>query len=97
VLAMRRDALGTGYLLVATGLGLAYYPFYVWAHFNSGWETFHVHLFLAIFLTVPMLVFLFAEFGRWGIGLVARRRAAESAVPSAGTRAVPRRTRVGAS
>lgn len=97
VLALRRDALGTGYLLVATGLGLAYYPFYVWAHFNTGWETFRVHLFLSVFLTVPMLLYLFAEFGWWGIGLVTRRRPAPSVAPGAGTPTVPRRTRVGAS
>jgi hypothetical protein len=98
VLALRRDALGTGYLLIATGLGLAYYPLYVWAHFNSGWgERFHIHLFLAIFLTVPMLLYLFAEFGRWGIGLVIRRRAPQPVVPSAETQTIPRRTRVGAS
>jgi hypothetical protein len=73
ILALRRDRLGTGYLLIATGLGLAYYPMYVWGHFNSGWEKLHVHLFLALFLTVPMLVYLLAEVGRWGFGLVATR------------------------
>lgn len=97
VLAMRRDALGTGYLFLATGLGLAYYPFYVWAHFDSGWERFDVHLFLAIFLTVPMLIYLFAECGRWGTGLVARRRAGSSAVSGEETHPVPRRTHAGAS
>jgi hypothetical protein len=92
VLALRRDRIGTGYLLVGTVFGLAYYPFYVWAHFNSGWEKFHVHLFLALFLTVPMLGYLVAEVGRWGVGAVlARQRAGrESEVTEA--RAMPRRT-----
>jgi hypothetical protein len=97
VLALRRDALGTGYLLLATGLGLAYYPFYVYAHFNTGWEKFHVHLFLSIFLTVPMLVYLFAECGRWGIAIATHHRIAHTAVPSTEPHKVPRRTRAVAS
>jgi len=82
LLALRRDALGTAYLFVATGLGLAYYPMYVWAHFNSGWEKFHVHLFLSLFLTVPMLVYLLAEAGRWAAGWTLTRQPA--ATPSEG-------------
>jgi hypothetical protein len=93
VLALRRDALGTWYMLIATGLGLAYYPMYVWAHFNSGWEKLNVHLFLALFLTMPMLVYLFAEVGRWGIGMVAAR--VGTAVPDGGqSRGAVRRWRV---
>ncbi len=55
---------------------------YVWAHFNSEWEKLNVHLFLALFLTVPMLVYLVVELGRWGIGMVATR--ARVAVPTGG-------------
>jgi hypothetical protein len=61
VLALRRTNLGTVYLFVATALGLAYYPFYVYGHFNTGWEKLDVHLFLSIFLTVPMVIYLTAE------------------------------------
>jgi hypothetical protein len=82
LLALRRDALGTAYLFVATALGLAYYPMYVWAHFNSGWEKFHVHLFLSIFLTVPMLVYLLTEAGRWATGWTLTRQPV--AAPSVG-------------
>jgi hypothetical protein len=94
VLALRRDRLGTGYLLVATALGLAYYPFYVWAHFSSGWEKFDVHLFLALFLTVPLLIYLAAEIGRWGIGTAVARRRAGHASPPAEAQTAARRTRV---
>ncbi len=92
VLALRRDAIGTGYLLVATVLGLAYYPFYVWAHFNSGWEKFHVHLFLALFLTVPMLGFLVAELGRWVMSAVMARQRGDPGSEVTEARTLPRRT-----
>jgi hypothetical protein len=65
LIAMRPARLSLTYLFLATGLGLAYYPAYVYAHFNTGWEPFQVHLFLAWFLTAPILVFLGAEVG-WG-------------------------------
>ncbi len=58
VLALRQRVLGMGYVFVATALGLLYYPMYVYAHFTSGWMKFHVHLFLALFLTAPMVLFL---------------------------------------
>lgn len=96
VLALRRGTLGTVYLMGATALGLAYYPFYVWAHFNSGWEKFHVHLFLAIFLTLPMLVFLAAELGGWGIGVLRSLRT-PAAEPASETRWPLRRRRANAS
>jgi hypothetical protein len=92
-LALRRSRLGTIYIFIGTALGLAYYPFYVYAHFNSGWEKFHVHLFLSLFLTVPLVLFLIAEAGEWGIGAFKRRRVAtESPLPESPT--VPRRTSV---
>ncbi len=66
VLALKRDALGSVYLFGATALALAYYPMYVWAHFDTGWPKLKVHLFLALFLTVPMIAYLAAELGRAG-------------------------------
>ncbi len=61
VLALRQHGLGMAYVFVATALGLLYYPMYVYAHFTSGWMKFHVHLFLALFLTAPMVAFLAFE------------------------------------
>jgi hypothetical protein len=61
VALLRPDRLQLVYLFVATGLGIVYYPMYVYAHFNTEWTRFEVHLFLALFLTVPMLFFLAAR------------------------------------
>lgn len=61
VFALRRDRLSTAYVVVATILGLVYYPMYVYAHFNTEWERFQVHLFLSLFLTVPILLYLLAR------------------------------------
>lgn len=61
LIAIRLDRFGLIYLFVAGTLGLFYYPMYVYGHFNSGWERFHVHLFLSLFLTLPMLLFLAAR------------------------------------
>ena len=56
--ALWRNRLGLGYVFVGTTLGLAYYPAYVYARFGSGWDELTLHLFLALFLTVPMLIYL---------------------------------------
>ena len=69
ILALRHDRLGLGYLFVATALGLAYYPAYVFARFDSGWPGLTIHLFLALFLSAPMLAFLAAEVGRAALRL----------------------------
>lgn len=61
VLALQPDRRRLVYLFVATALGLAYYPAYVYAHFDTTWPIFQVHLFLAPFLTWPMVAFLVAE------------------------------------
>ncbi|MCD6059614.1 MAG: hypothetical protein K0Q89_3144 [Thermomicrobiales bacterium] len=61
--ALWRNRLGLGYVFVGTTLGLAYYPAYVYARFGSGWDELTLHLFLALFLTVPMLIYLIAEAG----------------------------------
>jgi hypothetical protein len=74
LLALELEPLGIAYLFAGTLLGLCYYPAYVWGHFNSGWEKYDVHLFLAVFLTAPMLAFLAAELVR--VAATARRRPA---------------------
>jgi hypothetical protein len=61
--ALRQSRRGLGYVFVGTTLGLAYYPAYVYARFGSGWDELTIHLFLALFLTVPMLIYLIAEAG----------------------------------
>ncbi len=80
LLAIRLDRLSRAYLFAATGLALVYYPMYVYGHFNSGMERFHVHLFLALFLTVPILVYLtlrlFSVFALDGPAGPRRQRAA---------------------
>jgi len=95
VLAIRRTALGTAYLFLATALGLAYYPAYVWSHFNSGWaEKLDVHLFLSLFLTVPMVLYLFAEVGDWAYRLIAHRADVRQQVDTSESASVARRTQV---
>ncbi|MBW3631971.1 MAG: hypothetical protein KY456_02975, partial [Chloroflexi bacterium] len=61
ILALWQARRGLVYLFAGTTLGLAYYPAYVYARFGSGWDELTLHLFLALFLTVPMLVYLIAE------------------------------------
>jgi hypothetical protein len=73
LLALELEALGIAYVFVGTLLGLCYYPAYVWGHFNSGWERYDVHIFLAVFLTAPMLAFLAAEVVRIISTAIARR------------------------
>ena len=76
LLALRRRALPLGYLFLATGLGLAYYPIGVWARFDSGWPIFERHLFMSLFLTVPMLGFLALALGGWVARSLGDRRRA---------------------
>jgi len=78
IVALRPDRIGLAYLFVATALGLAYYPAYVFARFDSGWPGLTVHLFLALFLTVPMLAFLAAELGRFALRALPRGRLTQS-------------------
>ncbi len=49
------------WLFAATALGLAYYPAYVFARFDAGWDDLGRHWFLALFLTAPMVAFLAAN------------------------------------
>jgi hypothetical protein len=66
LLAMRPDRLARIYAVVATVLGLVYYPMFVYGHYNSGWSRFQIHQFLALFLTLPILLYLFARLIPWG-------------------------------
>jgi magnesium-transporting ATPase (P-type) len=65
LLALWPDRLSRWYIPIATLLGLIYYPAFVWGHYNSGWTRFHIHLFLALFLTVPILLYLAARVVTW--------------------------------
>jgi hypothetical protein len=84
LIALRHDALDLGFLFVATILGLAYYPAYVWAHFGSGYPIFRRHLVLALFVTAPILAYLGAQAWRvvreW---LTTRRWPTREAAPTA--------------
>ncbi len=73
--ALWQSRRGLGYVFVGTTLGLAYYPAYVYARFGSGWDELTIHLFLALFLTVPMLIYLVAEAAGFVIRLPSRRMA----------------------
>src|SRR5215212_5343234 len=72
--ALWQSRRGLGYVFGGTTLGLGYYPAYVYARFGSGWDELNIHLFLALFLTVPMLIYLLAEVGGFVIQLANRRR-----------------------
>jgi hypothetical protein len=71
--ALWQSRRGLGYVFVGTTLGLAYYPAYVYARFGSGWDELTIHLFLSLFLTVPMLIYLIAEAGGFVIRFFSRR------------------------
>jgi hypothetical protein len=71
--ALWQSRRGLGYVFVGTTLGLAYYPAYVYARFGAGWDELTIHLFLALFLTVPMLIYLIAEAGGLVIRFPSRR------------------------
>ena len=71
LLALRLDRLAWGYIAAATALGLVYYPMFVYAHFNTEWTRFEVHLFLSLFLTLPILIYLAVRFST---GLIRHRR-----------------------
>lgn len=66
LLAMRLELPGLVFVIGATALGLVYYPAYVFVHFNSGWERYDRHLFLAVLLTVPIVLYLVVELIRSG-------------------------------
>jgi hypothetical protein len=57
LLVIRFRPIEFAYLFVATTLGLAYYPATVWAWHGSGYDRLDRHLFLSMFLTVPILAY----------------------------------------
>lgn len=80
LLALGVDRSSLVYLAIQTALGLAYYPAYVWAHFDSrfAFNKLEVHLFLALFLTLPVMGFLLFDAVR---GLRHIRQPATPAIP----------------
>jgi hypothetical protein len=83
IVAIQLDRFGLIYLFFASALGLFYYPMYVYGHFNSGWERFDVHLFLSLFLTAPVLLFLAARPVAAAVKSISRRRQPPSPTPEA--------------
>jgi hypothetical protein len=81
--ALWQSRRGLAYTFIGTTLGLAYYPAYVYARFGSGWDELNIHLFLALFLTVPMLLYLGAEAGNVVIRLPGRIRRTRNPFPAA--------------
>lgn len=57
LLVIRFRPLELAYLFVATALGLVYYPATVWAWHGSGYDRLDRHLFLSMFLTLPILAY----------------------------------------
>lgn len=64
LLAMRRGPLDIAYLFVATTLGM-YYPAYVWATYGSGLDRLHKHLYLSMFVLLPILAYFIARAIWW--------------------------------
>ncbi len=58
VIALRPAAATLTFLFVVTVLGLAYYPLSMWAWSGSGFSVFQVHIFQALLLNLPIVVFL---------------------------------------
>jgi hypothetical protein len=67
LLALHPDRLSRFYVIIATALGLVYYPMFVFGHYNSGWSRFEIHQFLAMFLTAPILLYLLLRLVPWRI------------------------------
>jgi hypothetical protein len=61
MLALRHDGIGFAFLLCSSSLGLIYYPLSDWAWPDTGWSASRGHLLQALFLTVPVVVFLAAR------------------------------------
>jgi hypothetical protein len=58
ILALKHDGIEFAFLLVFSALGLVYYPLSAWAWSGPGWSPLQIHLFQALFLTVPVILFL---------------------------------------
>jgi hypothetical protein len=83
LLAIRRRPFATAYLFVATILGLAYYPAAVWAWYGSGYVRLPRHLFLSVFLTLPILAYFLVRIGAWLRARRARQLVGEELAPPA--------------
>ena len=64
-------------------MGLVYYPMFIFGHYNSGWTRFEIHQFLALFLTLPILLYLAARLVTWRrtLAAVAAREPWRPAIP----------------
>ncbi len=69
LLALHPDRLSRIYVVIASTLGLAYYPMFIYGHYNSGWTRFRIHQFLALFLTAPIVLYLAARLVTWRLPL----------------------------
>lgn len=65
LVALKPDLISRSYAVLASCLALIYYPMFVFGHYNSGWSRFHIHQFLALFLTAPILLYLASRVFAW--------------------------------
>jgi hypothetical protein len=77
LLALHPDRLSRIYVVIASTLGLAYYPMFIYGHYNSGWTRFRIHQFLALFLTAPIVLYLAARLVTWRLPLATGSHARE--------------------
>jgi len=61
VVALRPSRMALVYVFAGTLLGLLYHPLSLWAWFNGHFSVMQVHLFEALLLAIPMLLFMAAE------------------------------------
>jgi hypothetical protein len=80
VLTLKRNRIGYAYLFLASALGLLHYPLMVWAWYDSDLPTFSIHLFEALFVTLPALTFFAVQ-----ILLPGRERAQQGAQKAVGS------------
>jgi hypothetical protein len=69
LLALHPDRLSRIYVVIASTLGLVYYPMFIYGHYNSGWTRFRIHQFLALFLTAPIVLYLATRLVTWRLPL----------------------------
>jgi hypothetical protein len=80
LLALHPDRLSRIYVVIASTLGLAYYPMFIYGHYNSGWTRFRIHQFLALFLTAPIVLYLAARLVTWRLPLARRNTSSAKTV-----------------
>ncbi len=74
LLALEQDRVGITLLFTISTTYFVLYPVSVWAWFNSGLRFFGIHLFQALFLLLPIVVFLGLDLTRTGLAIAQRRR-----------------------